>query len=396
MYSFFVGIDIGKYFHQAAFIDSNGDKKAPDIRFDNTDEGFKLLCQSLQDFDMEQTVIGLEATGHYWLNLCSFLADEGWTVKVINPIQSDAFRNMYIRKNKTDRVDSFIIAEILRFGRYTETVLPDEKMSQLKELSRCRVGLVETVGNLKRKILTILDRIFPEFADCFSDVFGSAPVELLNEYSTPEELANADIDKLVKLLEKSSRGRHSSAKALELKGKAEHSVGIKKGVEALTFELRLLLEQMKFVEKQVKELDSFIAEIMKDFSLILSIPGIGAITGGAIMGEIGDITRFSTPQKLQAFAGMEPRVTQSGQFTGTRNKISKRGSPYLRRAVYIAANIARIHDPVFNVHYERLIARGKHPKQALAAVATKLLRVIHAVMVKQVPYSQGTLANQND
>ena len=394
MYSFFVGIDIGKYHHQVAFIDSQGNKSSPDVSLDNTGEGFELLLKSLNRFDKERTVVGLEATGHYWLALYSFLADAGWTIKVINPIQSDAFRNMYIRKTKTDRKDSFIIAEVLRFGRYTETILPDEKLSQLKELSRCRVGLVETVGNLKRKILAILDRVFPEFAGCFSNVFGSTPVDLLNEYPTPEALANADIDKLIKLLEKSSRGRHSAKKANELQELARKSIGVKKGVNALTFELRLLLQQMSFVEGQVKELDSFIAEIMKDFQLIMSIPGIGPVTGGAIIGEIGDITRFGTPQKLQAFAGMDPRVTQSGQFTGTDNKISKRGSPYLRRAVYIAANIARIYDPIFKEHYDRLAARGKHPKQALTAVATKLLRVIHAVMVKRVPYTPAILSGK--
>jgi transposase len=393
MFSFFVGIDIGKYHHQAAFIDIEGNKSSPDVSFDNTGEGFDLLLMSLNHFDKEQTVIGLEATGHYWLALCSFLAEAGWTIKVINPIQSDAFRNLYIRKTKTDRKDSFIIAEVLRFGRYTETVLPDEKLSQLKELSRCRVSLVETVGNLKRKILSILDRVFPEFASCFPDAFGSSPVELLNEYPSPEELANADIGKLIKLLERSSRGRHSAKKAEELQKLARKSVGVKKGVNALTFGMKLLLEQMSFIEKQVKELDSFIAEIMKDFQLVMSVPGIGPVTGGAIIGEIGDITRFGTPQKLQAFAGMDPKVTQSGRFVGTDNKISKRGSPYLRRAVYIAANIAKIYDPVFKEHYERLIARGKHPKQALTAVATKLLRVIHAVMVKQVPYSPAILSN---
>jgi len=349
---------------------------------------------SLNKFDKEQTVVGLEATGHYWLALYSFLADAGWTVKVINPIQTDAFRNIYIRKTKTDRVDSFIIAEVLRFGRYTETILPDEKLSQLKELSRGRTGLAESVGNLKRKIIAILDRVFPEFAACFSDVFGASPSAVLNEYTTPEELANADIDKLVKLLERSSRGRHSVKKASELQDKARRSIGVKRGVQALTFQLKLLLAQMDFINEQIKEFDSFIIEIMKDFALILSIPGIGAVTGGAIIGEIGNITRFATPQKLQAFAGMDPRVTQSGQFSGTDNKISKRGSPYLRRALYIAANIARIHDPIFKVHYERLVARGKHPKQALAAVATKLLRVVHAVMTKGTSYTPAILANE--
>jgi transposase len=202
---------------------------------------------------------------------------------------------LYARKTKTDRRDSFIVAEVLRFGRYTETVLPDEKLSQLKELSRCRVSQIETVGNLKRKILSAPERVFPEFASCFSNVFGSSPAELLNEYPSPEELANADLGKLIKQLERSSRCRHSVRKATELQELARKSVGVKKGLDALAFEMKILLEQMSFIEKQVEKIDSFIAEIMKDFQLITSIPGVGPVTGGAIIGEIGDIARFGTP-----------------------------------------------------------------------------------------------------
>ena len=148
---------------------------------------------SLAPFDKGQTVIGLEATGHYWLALFSFLVDNGWTVKVINPMQSDALRKMNIRKAKTDRKDCVVIADVLRFGRYTETVLPDEDLLQLRELSRCRVAHVELLGDLKRRVLGILDRVFPEFASCFSTVFGAAPTELLQECTDPEELADYDV-----------------------------------------------------------------------------------------------------------------------------------------------------------------------------------------------------------
>ena len=387
----FVGIDVGKWNHQAAFLDVAGKETARSLAFQNTSEGFQKLSESLQSLDKEQTVIGLEATGHYWLALFSFLTENGWTVKVINPMQSDALRNMNIRKAKTDRKDCVVIADVLRFGRYTETVLPDEDLLQLRELSRCRVAHVELVGDLKRRILGILDRIFPEFASCFSTVFGTTPTELLQEYAGPEELANCDIEKLVKLLEKQSRGRHSKAKAEELKSKAAKSVGIRLGLDALKFELKMLLQQLEFIKAQIKEFDKFLKELMKKYELIYSIPGISVTLGAAIMGEIGDVNRFGTPQQLQAFAGMDPSVMQSGNFQGTQGKISKRGSPYLRRAVYLAANAARRHDPVFQEHYERMIARGKHPKQALAAVATKLLRVIHAVMTSRKPYDPHKL-----
>jgi transposase len=392
MYAFFVGIDIGKWNHQAAFLDRSGSKTAPDVAFSNTSEGFQLLSKSLDSFDKEQTVIGMEATGHYWLALYSFLLDNGWTVKVINPMQSDALRNINIRKTKTDRKDAVLIADVLRFGRYTETVLPGEELLQLREISRFRCGLVENVGNQKRKILGILDRIFPEFASCFSTVFGATPTELLQEFSDPEELANCDIDKLIKLLEKESRGRHSENKAQELKKKASQSIGIRMGLDALKFELRILLQQLEFIKKQIKEIDKFLKKLMEGHDSILSIPGISTVLGAAILGEIGDVQRFPTPRQLQAFAGMDPSVTQSGNFTGTQGKMSKRGSPYLRRAVCLAANAARRYDSVFKEHYDKLVARGKHPKQALGAVATKLLRVIHAVVRSQKTYDPQKLA----
>lgn len=391
MYSFFVGIDVGKWNHQAAFMDCYGAKAVVDLAFGNTSEGFQSLLKSLEAFEKTQTVIGLESTGHYWLALFSFLLDNGWTVKVINPMQSDALRNINIRKTKTDRKDSVLIADVLRFGRYTETVLPGEIPLQIRELSRCRVGQTELVGNLKRQILGILDRIFPEFASCFSTVFGTAPTELLQEFADPEELANCDVEKLVKLLEKQSRGRHSEAKAKELKDKAAKSVGIRQALDALKFQLRLLLQQLEFIKAQIKELDKFLKKLMKEYEIIFSIPGISVTLGAAIVGEIGDINRFDTPQQLQAFAGMDPSVHQSGNFQGTQGKMSKRGSPFLRRAAFLGANAARRYDPVFKEHYEKLIARGKHPNQALGAVATKLLRVVHAVLKNQKPYDPAKL-----
>jgi transposase len=168
-------------------------------------------------------------------------------------------------------------------------------------------------------------------------------------------------------------------------------LGRSPGLDAIKFELRLLLQQLEFIKKQIKELDKFIKKLMKEHEIILSIPGISFVLGAAIIGEIGDVNRFATPRQLQAYAGMDPSVTQSGNFSGTQEKMSKRGSPYLRRAVYLGANAARRFDSVFKEYYEKLVSRGKHPKQALGAVATKLLRVIHAVLKNQKPYNPQKL-----
>lgn len=391
MYACFVGIDIGKWNHQAAFLNSSGDQISAELSFTNTGEGFDLLAKSLDSFDKETTVIGMEATGHYWLALHDFLKGSGWDVKVINPIQTDAMRKVNIRKTKTDRKDAVLVADVIRFNRYTETVMPDEIVQQLKELSRFRAAVVEIVGDAKRKMLCVLDRTFPEFESCFSDVFGAAPTELMKEYADPEELANCDIGALIALLKKQSRGRHSEAKARELKEKASKSVGSRFCIDALMFELKLLLESLEFANRQIKEIDRVLKKLMKGYELICTVPGISTTLGAAIIGEIGDVNRFEKAHQLQAFAGMDPSVVQSGNFQGSRGKMSKRGSPYLRRAIYLAANAARLHNPVFKAFYEKLKAKGKHHNEAMGALGSKLLRVIYAVMKSQKPYNSQKL-----
>jgi len=305
---------------------------------------------------------------------------------VINPIQSDSLRNLYIRVTKNDRKDSFLVAEVLRFGRFTETRLADEPMIQLRELSRMRVEFTEALASLKRRTLGILDRIFPEFERCFSDPFGRTALEVLGGYSTPAELAEVDLSELTEPIKIASRGRLGVAKARQLQEAAAQSFGISLGLDAFTLELRLLLEQLQFIRCQIDELSTAIEELMQAHELILSIPGVGPVLGAAILGEIGDISRFASAKKLRAYAGLDASVYQSGEFEGSKARLSKRGSPHLRRALWMAANLARMHDPAFKAFYETKLAQGKHPNRALGAVASNLCSVIFAVLSKNEPY----------
>jgi len=387
----YVGIDVGKRKHEASFIEESGKQLGSPVVFDNSPQGVEKLLRRVASFKAAKIVYGLEATGHYWLPLYAYLSAAGCTVKVINPIQSDSLRNLYIRVTKNDRKDSFLVAEVLRFGRFTETKVPDEPLVQLRELSRLRVELMQTVGDIKRRILGILDRIFPEFPGCFGNAFGQAAIKVLKSYPNPEQLANADLNELAELLKESSQGRFSFDKARLLKERAANSFGLRCGLDAFTLELRLLLEQLEFIMGQVKQLDKAITNLMQEHQLILSVPGVGPVLGAAILGEIGDISRFENAKKLRAYAGLDATVYQSGAFAGSCARLSKRGSPYLRRALWLAAGVARLHDPVLKAYYERLIARGKHPKQAQAAVASKLCGIIFAVLSKNQPYDPNHL-----
>lgn len=386
---FYCGIDIAKYKHEATVIDEAGAALLDSISFPNSKEGCEKLLALFRRLDIpqEDLLIGMEATGHYWLSVYGYLLEQGFEVKVINPIQSEAFRKMYIRQTKNDRKDSFIIAQIMRFGQFSATDLSEEVIVALRQLSRYRLSLVDACGDCKRRIIALLDQVFPEYDALFSDTFGVTSKEVLTRYPTPEDLLSVSTRKLSNLLEKASRGRFGKKKAEQLKAAAASSFGVSFAKDAFAFQIRQLIEQLEFLEGQIGELEEQISALLKQTgSYITTIPGIGDTLGAIILGEIGDIHRFDTTNKLVAFAGLDVRVTQSGEFTGTRQKISKRGSPYLRRAIWLAASRAAFCDPVLSEYYQSLKARGKHHLTAIGAVSRKLCNIIFAILSENRPY----------
>lgn len=386
---FFVGIDIAKYNHEASIIDHNGKLLCKSISFSNSKEGCEKLFHMLSSFSAsnQNTVIGMEATGHYWLAVYSYLIEWNYTVNVINPIQSDSFRKMYIRQTKNDSKDSFIIAQIMRFGQFSSTKLSDEKLMALRQLSRYRLFLVDDCSDLKRKVIALLDQVFPEYNSLFSDTFGVTSKEILLNYPTPEDMLSVSTAKLTHLIHKCSHGRFGKEKAQQIKQAAESSFGIAFATNAFSFQIRQMTEQICFIEKQITELEKEISKLLSEQNqVITTIPGIAETLGAVIIGEIGDISRFDTAAKLVAFAGLDVCVKQSGNFLGTKNKISKRGSPYLRRAIWTAANRAAFCDPVLSAYYQSLRDRGKHHLTAVGAVARKMCNIIFAVLRDNKPY----------
>ena len=386
---FYCGIDIAKYKHEATVIDEAGTALPDSISFANSKEGCEKLLALFERLGVSNDglLIGMEATGHYWLSVYGYLLEQGFEIKVINPIQSEAFRKMYIRQTKNDRKDSFIIAQIMRFGQFSTTSLSEETIVALRQLSRYRLALVDTCGDCKRRVIALLDQVFPEYDALFSDTFGVTSKEVLSQYPTPEDLLTVSTRKLSNLLEKTSHGRLGKEKAEQSKAAAANSFGVSFARDAFAFQIRQLVEQMEFLERQVTELEAQISSLLKQTgSYITTIPGIGDTLGAIILSEIGDIHRFNAPNKLVAFAGLDVRVTQSGEFTGTRQKISKRGSPYLRRAIWLAASRAAFCDPILSEYYQSLRARGKHHLTAIGAVSRKLCNIIFAILSEDRPY----------
>ena len=390
---FFLGIDIGKNNHVASVIDEVGKPIFKAFSFSNTTDGGESLLAKLEKHGIigENLTIGLEATGHYWLAVYSYLHDKGHKLHVINPLQTDGWRKgVEIRRRKTDNIDSMLIAELIRYGDFIEARLPNESVLSLKNLTRFRTYLVDSISDIKRKVICVLDQVFPEYQAIFSDVFGVTSKEILLQFSSPSELEDLSVETLAELLAKFSRKRLGGEKADELSNAAKTSFGVTFCRDSFTFQLRMMIEQIKYIETQVKDTEAEIKRIMTSLaSPIMTIPGIGKTTGAVILGEIGDISKFDTPKKLVAFAGIDATVRQSGEFEGTHNKMSKRGSPYLRRALFQSALVActgKNPDPVLSAFYLKKIAEGKHHNTAVGAVARKMCNIIHAVLTNNRSY----------
>ena len=330
----------------------------------------------------------MEATGHYWLSLYSFLLEKDLSIHVINPIQTDGWRNgIEIRKRKTDIIDSILIADLLRYGNFVETSLAPEDYFSLKFLTRFRSYLVSSIGDLKRKTIAVLDQVLPEYTDSFTDIFGTTSKKILNSLSTPEEFDKITSNDLNEILKEIRLKKFAIKKIDELSEKAKKLFGIKFAINSFSIQIKHLINQIDFIESQISDIEGEIGLLMKKInSPITSIPGVGPITGATILGEIGDISKFSDPSKLVAYSGLAAIVSQFGEYKSSSTRISKRGSSALRKALLQAALRAEFYDPVFSNYYKSKIVQGKHHSVATNAVARKLCHTIFAALTKNECY----------
>jgi transposase len=382
----YIGIDIAKRSHTALALQDDRQRAWADFEFANDRDGFESLQARIVAAD-DRVLVGLEATGIYWLPLFTFLTKHDVEVVVFNPLQIHAYRKSGIRKRKDDRIDAFWIADFMRVGNQQSARQFAPDLMQLRELTRFRTGLTNQIGSVKKQVIGILDRIFPEYETLFSSIFIQTSRQLLTEAVAPADFAEFDLSELVALLRSASRGRFGADKAAQIQAVAARSVGVAYLADALRVQIRCLLAQLELLEEQRAILDDEIEQFMSHIEQhITSIPGIGPVTGAAIIAEIADINRFDSPTKLVAFAGIDPTVYQSGDFQATHTRMSKRGSPYLRHALWQAASSAVRFDPQLKDYYQKRRAEGKHHNVILGAVSRRLLNRIYVILKENRPY----------
>lgn len=386
----YAGVDIAKMDHVIGAVDETGAEAAKPMSFKNSEAGFEKCVAWLESVaeSEDDVFVGMEATGHYWKACFAYLMAAGYKVCVVNPMQVHAMRELKGMKGiKNDKIDTRLIAETLRQGDYEQTRLATDEVQALKQLTRYHQGLKQELATVKTQAICVLDAYFPEYAGLFSDVFGAASLKVLAECPTPSGASRKRASTIAKLLSEGSRGRLGADKAAQVKAAARHSVGIRLGEEAASFQVRTMVSQVEFLDATIAKVEKEVAALLAKIEPnITTIPGVSTTTGAQIAAEIGDVKRFKNAASIVKYAGLNSGIDESGQWSAKGVPITKHGSPYLRRSLWLAANRARQYDPKLKEYYGKLRRKGKPHRVAVTAVARKLCHIVYAVMRDGEPY----------
>ena len=386
----YCGIDVASEKHNCCIIDEK-EHVLSEFSFSNNQAGFDLLLQFLNHPSIPKGIkkhIGLEATGVYGENLTEFLRRNGYEVTTFNPLSvKKQLTATTLRKTKTDKSDAKFLAVMLARGNYEPDAPILYHISELKSLSRRRFLLVKKRSGAKNFAKALIAKLFPEYQGVFTDTFGVSSMSILTKYPSASAIAACRPSTLAKLLEVSSRGRFGLEKAKDIIALAKQSVGKYSSADVLS--LGMALEEIEFFSRQIERIEHEIHLIFKEHpSPILTIPGIGEVVGAMIVSEIGNIRRFSNPNKLLAFAGLEPSIYQSGKFTPSSGSMVKRGSPYLRWALLWAARLVPRYSVTFGQYFDKKSSEGKHYNVTSSHIAKKLVRVIFSLEKNGTVFSE--------
>ena len=377
-----VGIDVAKDKHDCFISNSDGEVLFDVFTISNSIDGFNELYENISSVteDLAKVKVGLEATGHYSYNILGFVLNKGLTTYVINPLHTNLFRKgQSLRKTKTDRIDARSIALMLLTDSSLEPYsLTSYHNEELKSLTRYRFTKVQERAKYKTSVARLVNILFPEMEALVPTLHMKSVYTLLSEFPGASHIASAHLTHLTHLLYVESKGHYGKNKAVEIRDAARNSVG--SVMPAKSMELSHTIDLINILTEEIDDVESAIKRIMNEIdSPILSIPGISYRMGAMILAEIGDFDRFSSPDQILAYAGMSPSTYQSGKLTSSYAHMEKRGSKYLRYALFNATIFVCNWDPIFSAYLAKKRAEGKHYYVAVTHAAKKLVRLIYAL-----------------
>ena len=383
----YVGIDISKYKHDCFICSYTGEVIVENLSFDNNQKGFQQFLDLLKPYDNSNVHIGLEATGHYGLNLKLFLEKNNYSFMEFNPLLVKEFaKSLSLRKTKTDKADAIVICQKLMSVPYK----PNSKLFyhkySIKSLSRLRETLVKQRSKYMVQMTNTLDILFPEFKPFFSNRFSTTSLFILKKYKTVSKISNM---KDFETLNKISHGKFAYSKFVKLKDLAKNTIG--ESNELFEFQLQTILSLYEELDSKIVSIDKQLSTIIKDLNPpTLSIPGIGVISCASIISEFGDISKFNNAGQMLSFAGLEPGIIESGTMS-SKGKMVKRGSGYLRQSLMNVSMVVISNNHTFYDYFHKKMNEGKPYRVALSHVCKKLIRVIFILEKKNILFDPSLL-----
>lgn len=398
---FYLGIDVSLKSHRCAILDNDGEKVGKSFSIDSSEEGFLALIKTLEERSVlsDKLTAGLEATGHLWENLLTFLERRKIKTVLLNPFQTNRYRELLSKKAKTDDIDAFCIAGLLRSGEGRACYVPDETIQGLRDLVRTRNSFVKSLQDYQRQAISLLQVTFPELLDIVKDPFGKAIAEILKAYPTAKDIASAKPRTLENIARSFQGNNFNRKKAEEIVSAAQKSIYSGRAQTARGKVQSALIKQISDLKTAIAELDDSITDSLNtptqgpsELDLITSIPGVGPKTAAVLIAEIGDVSRFQSANHLVGYFGFFPSLRESGGKSIGKPRMSNRGPKHFRKAIYMASVASLKHNRHLKTIYDRKVSQGKAPKQALIVVARKLLATVYSLLRYQTEYDPLRLA----
>jgi len=394
---FFLGIDVSKKTARYLILDETG-SKLKSFTLENGKEALETLPERLESFSIgkDNLLIGIEATGGFWENIYSFLKDKGFHIVLLNPYNTNKFREALAKKAKTDDIDALVIAQLLRTGEYVQSQVAEENIQALRELTNLRYEFIKDRKNLQRQVYSLLNIVFPEYGKTvIAKPFSQASMAILMRFPTAKHLSEAKTKHIEKIVRRIQGNNFSINEIQQLIETAKNSIYSGRAKDARAITLRMLLGHIQNLSTSIEELESEIKDILspsdKDGSSpgenILSMKGVGEKTLAAILSYLGsDGSNFSSSKAAVGYVGFYPKIYESGQ-TKRDNTISKRGPKVLRWALYMAAVASLKHNKEMRTLYHKKLSQGKTEKQALICVGKKILQIALSLLKSGEPYN---------
>lgn len=385
----YLGIDVSKLLHRCCILDPNGETLTKNFSIESNPPGLNSLLNKFKELNInaDNLLIGLEATGNFWENLYSFLEDKGFKIILLNPYQTNKYRELLAKKAKTDNIDALVIAGLLRSGEYLKSYVPDELVQSLRDLVRLRFNLLKDLKDYKRQVSSLLHLVFPEYTTLITNPFGVVSCAMLKSYPTAKDFAKTHPKDLINIARSVQGNNFDYEIAHKLIATSKISIYSGKAQKARGLNISILVNQLEQTQSSITKLEQSIEEILtpKDLSVppgfnLNSIPGVGPKTLATFLAEVGDVQRFSSAKQFIGFIGLYPKIEESGNSTNPHPHLAKRGSPLLRHALYMSAIASLLHNPYMKHVYEKKVSQGKSPKQALIVVARKIACTMYSML----------------